>query len=85
MWSVISGPSRKGSLTSEDSSICFNAASVDAKLQASDAKFANVIIQLIAPKLEEGHLSYLEGNGWGYTFSDDTVHPKRWSCTHINV
>ena len=27
----------------------------------------------MAPKLEEGHLSYLEGSGWGYTFSDDTV------------
>jgi hypothetical protein len=49
----------------------FNAASLHAKLQASDRKFAKVVLQLIAPKIEEGHLSYLEGCGWGYTFSED--------------
>ena len=67
------GSSRKQSCGFEDGPMPFNAASLEAKLHASDVKFANVIILLMAPKLEEGHLSYLEGNGWGYTFSDDTV------------
>jgi len=46
---------------------------LQAKLHSSDLKFAAVIIQLMTPKLEEGHLSYLEGCGWGFTFTDDTV------------
>jgi hypothetical protein len=49
------------------------ATSLQAKLQASDLKFARVIFQLMAPMLEGGHLSYLEGSGWGYKFSDETV------------
>ena len=53
-----------------------NAATLNARLQASDTKFARVIIQLMAPKLEEGHLSYLEGSGWGYTFYQDDVRPS---------
>lgn len=53
-----------------------NPAILHAKLHASDVKFANVIIQLMSRKLEEGHLSYLEGNGWGFTFTDDTVSPS---------
>ena len=51
----------------------FNAAMLNKKLQSSDAKFARIVIELIAPKLEEGNLSYLEGCGWGFTFSEDTV------------
>jgi hypothetical protein len=50
-----------------------NPATLHAKLHASDVKFAKVVIQLMSRKLEEGHLSYLEGNGWGFTFSEDTV------------
>ena len=53
-----------------------NAATLNARLQASDTKFARVIIQLMAPKLEEGHLSYLEGSGWGYTLYQDDVRPS---------
>jgi hypothetical protein len=52
-----------------------NPAILHAKLHASDVKFAKVVIQLMSRKLEEGHLSYLEGNGWGFTFSEDTVVP----------
>jgi len=59
----------------------FNAAMLNKKLQNSDSKFAKVIIQLIAPKLEEGNLSYLEGCGWGYTFTDDTVYLTQ--VTHL--
>jgi hypothetical protein len=51
----------------------FNAASLHAKLQASDLKFARVILQLIAPKIEEGNLSYLEGCGWGYSFTENVA------------
>jgi hypothetical protein len=65
----------QGSL-SDDSSINLNAASLQAKLHVSDIKFAKVVVQLMAPKLEEGHLSYLEGSGWGYTFTDDTVRSR---------
>jgi len=53
----------------------FNGENVQKKLYASDMKFAKTVIQLIAPKIEEGHLAYLEGSGWGFTFSSDTV---RW-------
>lgn len=52
-----------------------NPATLHAKLHASDVKFAKMIIQLMSRKLEEGHLSYLEGNGWGFTFTDETVCP----------
>jgi hypothetical protein len=52
-----------------------NAATLNARLHVSDMKFARVIIQIMTPKLEEGHLSYLEGSGWGYTFSQDDVLP----------
>jgi hypothetical protein len=70
-WSISSSSSRKGSI---DESSNLTAASLHAKLYSSDMKYAKVIIQLMAPKLEEGHLSYLEGSGWGYTFTDDTVY-----------
>jgi hypothetical protein len=50
-----------------------NAATLNARLHVSDMKFARVIIQIMTPKLEEGHLSYLEGSGWGYTFSQDVL------------
>jgi len=42
----------------------------------------------MAPKLEEGHLSYLEGSGWGYTFSDDTVqtlNAPRYNCVKLTL
>ena len=64
---------RKQSTSFEDPSLSLNAANLATKLHSSDLKFARVIIQLMAPKLEEGHLSYVEGSGWGYTFSDNTV------------
>lgn len=49
------------------------AASLEAKLVASDERFAKVIIQLMGPMLEQGHLSYMHGGGWGYTWSETTV------------
>jgi hypothetical protein len=49
------------------------AASLEAKLVASDERFAKVIIQLMGPMLEQGHLSYMHGGGWGYTWSQTTV------------
>lgn len=52
-----------------------SAATLNARLHTSDLKFAKVTIQLMTPKLEEGHLSYLEGSGWGYTFHEDDVRP----------
>ena len=52
------------------------AATLNARLHSSDVKFAKVMIQLMTPKLEEGHLSYLEGSGWGYTFYEDEVPPS---------
>jgi hypothetical protein len=67
------GSARKPDSCLDDPSLSLNAANLDAKLQASDLKFARVVLQLMASMLEEGHLSYLEGCGWGYTFSDDTV------------
>jgi hypothetical protein len=75
VFSLLPSSSRKSesSSTYDDSSFSLTAANLESKLQASDLKFAKVIIQLMTPKLEEGHLSYLEGSGWGYTFTDDTV------------
>ena len=65
---------KRNSVSYEDTICGLNASSLESKLLASDLKFANVIIHLMAPKLEEGHLSYLEGSGWGYTFTDEMVH-----------
>ena len=74
-----SGDTKGGSLL-DSGSTTFNAATLHAKLQASDRRFAEVIFQLIKPKIEEGHLSYLEGCGWGFTFTED-VYPLRYRLT----
>lgn len=80
-WGLISGSSQKEKPMLDDetrtmtlTATNLNATTLNARLHASDIKFARVIIQVMTPKLEEGHLSYLEGSGWGYTFYQDDVH-----------
>jgi hypothetical protein len=74
-WSILSGcMGGRESPANEDGSL--NAASLDNILVNSDIKFASVIVHyLMAPKLEEGHLSYVEGSGWGFPFNEETVYP----------
>ena len=76
IWSRRSSIAKKDDSWPSSSSIDsseFNAANLQKKLYTSDMKFAKTVIQLIAPKVEEGHLSYLEGSGWGFTFSIENV------------
>jgi len=57
----------------DDLSQDFSPSSLEAKLRISDLKFAKILLQLVGAKVQEGHLSYVEGSGWGFTFTDDTV------------
>ena len=73
---ILEGDSRDG-LTPEN----LTAATLNARLHATDLKFAQVMIQLMTPMLQQGHLSYLEGSGWGYTFQQDVPSSLPVPCT----
>lgn len=73
---IVDGDARDA-LTSEN----LTAATLNARLQATDLKFAQVMIQLMTPMLQQGHLSYLEGSGWGYTFQHDVPSSLPVPCT----